>query len=179
MSGAIRVWCCKVIACSPYPMPRPSGPMEYDYIISSGDGHHEICPEAMLYRSPHDAEMYIMSYAMMHLMPVLDNITLDLPSDKLKNFYVDLFKRLKEYQRWNPYKLAEEPDMSYKQIQVQYGAGKQHKMVQKAGNNSKQIQIFSVKGGPDEPLEINIQTTPAKQSLWQRIKCWFKKGNQQ
>ena len=61
-------------------------------------------------------------------------------------------------------------------LQIQYGAGKQHKMVQKAGNNSKQIQIFSVKGGPDEPFEINIQTTPAKQSLWQRIKCWFKKG---
>ena len=67
--------------------------------------------------------------------------------------------------------------MAYKQVQIQYGVGKQHKMVQKAGNNSKQIQIFSVKGGPDEPFEINIQTTPAKQSLWQRIKSWFKKGN--
>ena len=66
--------------------------------------------------------------------------------------------------------------MPYKQSQIQYGAGKQHKMVQKAGNNAKQIQIFKVDGGPDEPFEINIQTTPAKQPLWQRIKCWFKKG---
>ena len=34
--------------------------------------------------------------------------------------------------------------MPYKQVQIQYGAGKQHRMVQKAGNNSKQIQIFKV-----------------------------------
>lgn len=65
--------------------------------------------------------------------------------------------------------------MPYKQIQIQYGAGKQHRMVQKAGNNSKQLQIFKVEGGLDEPFEINIQP-PAKQSLWQRIKSWFKKG---
>ena len=67
--------------------------------------------------------------------------------------------------------------MPYKQIQIQYGAGQQHRMVQKAGNNVNEIQIFKVDGGPDESFEINIQTTPAKQSLWQRIKCWFKKGN--
>ena len=62
----------------------------------------------------------------------------------------------------------------YDQVQIDVSNGKKRTMKQKAGNNSKQVQVFCGAAGSSEFVNINYTPKEKKPSFIMRYMKWLK-----